>query len=101
MTGAGIYPTGDKGDSAAGAVSRGPRPTQSQEDIKVSSVSRKDADMQVRGSGSGPAQIREGMDSSVGPPGGSDNAALRALVQKLPNLSYMLSDTLVPPSRTR
>ena len=80
-------------------------------------MSGKHGDKQASGSGTAPAQIRVGMESSGekadggeneeirailnNKKNGGENAALRALVQKLPNLSYMLSDSLVVPSRTR
>ena len=64
-------------------------------------MSGKHGDKQAAGSGTAPAQIRVGMESSGEKADGGENAALRALVQKLPNLSYMLSDSLVVPSRTR
>ena len=40
-----------------------------------------------------------GMGSGTGAANGGDSAALRALVEKLPDLSYMLSDSLVVPSK--
>lgn len=67
----------------------------------VSSSSRKRADKEATGSGSAPAQIRVGMEDSLETAAGGENAALRALVQKLPDLSYMLSDSLILPPRTR
>ena len=48
-----------------------------------------------------PAKVRVDMESHEEVANGSDNAALRALVQKLPDLSYMLSDSLVLPPKTR
>ena len=40
-----------------------------------------------------------GMGSGAGSANGGDSAALRALVERLPDLSYMLSDSLVVPSK--
>ena len=41
----------------------------------------------------------DGMGSEGGAANGGDSAALRALVERLPDLSYMLSDSLVVPSK--
>lgn len=87
---------GENGDSGG---SDGPA-HKPEGDTSVSSMSGKHGDKHATGSGPAPTQIRVGMESSGGKAGGGD-AALRALVQKLPDLSYMLSDTLVLPARTR
>ena len=95
----GLSRAGDDNDKAAGAASRGPS-YNSQEAGEASSLSTKHADMQGRGSGFAQAQVRVGMEGSVESGGGGESAALRALVKKLPDLSYMLSDSLVLPPRT-
>ena len=65
-------------------------------------MSGKHGDKQAAGSGTAPAQIRVGMERQFErQQTGGENAALRALVQKLPDLSYMLSDSLILPPRTR
>ncbi len=66
-----------------------------------SSTGSKSAGKEQRGSGVAPAKVRVDMESHEEVANGSDNAALRALVQKLPDLSYMLSDSLVLPPKTR
>ena len=54
-----------------------------------------------RGSDLAPAKVPEGREGTTDRANGCDNAALRALVYKLPDLSYMLSDTLVVPPKNR
>ena len=98
--GSGLSRAGDDSEKAAGAASRGPS-YNSQEAGEASSLSTKHADMQGRDSGSAPAQVRVGMESTVKSGGRGESAALRALVKKFPDLSYMLSDSLVLLPRTR
>ncbi|CAL5219200.1 g990 [Coccomyxa viridis] len=88
---------GDTGDSAA---SEGPA-RKAKNATNVSSMHEKHGDKQATDSGSALAQIRVGMESSQDKAVGGENAALRALIQKLPDLSYMLSDSLVRPPRMR
>ena len=50
----------------------------------------------------GPARVQShhgGMGSGTNAANGGDSAALRALVERLPDLSYMLSDSLVVPTK--
>ena len=49
-----------------------------------------------------PARVQShhgGMGSGMNAANGGDSAALRALVERLPDLSYMLSDSLVVPTK--
>ena len=95
--GTGPFSAGDGGNSiASGAPAHKPDSAST-----VSKSIRKHADKQALGSGSAQARIVVGMGASVEAADGGENAALRALVQKLPDLSYMLSDSLVLSPRTR
>ena len=49
-----------------------------------------------------PARVQShhgGLGSGADAANGGDSAALRALVERLPDLSYMLSDSLVVPTK--
>ena len=70
-------------------------------DARAAGDSKAGTNHDLAGAGPDPSALEAGAEQSVDTSNGRDDTALQALVQRLPDLSYMLSDVLVLPAKPR
>jgi hypothetical protein len=90
---------GDSGEIAVPAASND-RPEGSG-DVRAAGDSEAGTNYALAGSGPNPSALEVSAEQGVDMADGRDDTALQALVQRLPDLSYMLSDVLVLPAKPR